>query len=83
MRMGTLSMTQVKRKRFTIHNYAKNCGNCGHPLYVDDDILEIHSGSRVVESPYFHREARGCEKAAELKALIIRPNVQNRAVNYG
>jgi hypothetical protein len=84
MKMATPSMIRVemKRKRFAIHNYTKNCGNCGNPLYEDDNIIYAPVPG-LTESAYFHKTYEGCEKASELNGLRMRIHYRKQAKHSG
>ena len=78
-------MTQArkKRKRFSVHNYTKNCGNCGCKLYEDDDIIKVEGNVGIVDSPYYHATYQGCQAASEARDLFMRVGGRKHVVNYG
>jgi hypothetical protein len=79
-----LCMTQVKKKKrekFAVHNYVKNCGNCGITLYEDDRIVYMPAG--VTESSWFHEDYHGCQDALDRINAQIKLHRRKQVKNYG
>jgi hypothetical protein len=83
--MVTLSMTQVKkkRKRYSVHNYYKSCGNCGLWLYTDEDITFVSGSLGPTDSAYFHTTYEGCVEATDRLRSKVGLHREGHAVSYG
>jgi len=77
-----MTQEKKKRKKFAVHNYAKNCGNCGMNLYEDDEILYAPVPG-ITESSYFHKTYRGCEAASEQHNLQMKIHYRKQAKYSG
>jgi len=77
-----MTQEKKKRKKFAVHNYEKNCGNCGMALYEDDEMMYAKVPG-ITESAYFHTTYKGCEKASELHGLRMKIHYRKQAKHSG
>lgn len=76
-----MTQAKTKRKRFSVHNYYKTCGNCGLWLYTDDDIIFINTVA--TDASHYHATYEGCLEATDKLKSKVGIHRNGKAVAYG